>query len=126
MSRAYRALDRSGEAGVDPVAGEKQSRHWRDDIRPLRLTGRQRERRAWFADNGGTLLQVDRVTKLIELPTRLTPPGTPTLGWGHVDELVYAHPPDLVDLRVNTIQRAGWTRFPTLIGQRYTGRAYTG
>jgi Mycobacterial cell wall arabinan synthesis protein/EmbC C-terminal domain/Arabinosyltransferase concanavalin like domain len=79
-----------------------------------------------FADNGGTLLQVDRTAKFVELPSRLVPPGVPTLGWGHVDEVVYIHPVGLVDLRVGTLRRAGWTRLPTLIGQRYTGRAYTG
>jgi arabinosyltransferase B/arabinosyltransferase C len=79
-----------------------------------------------FADVGGTLLQVDRTAKVVELPAQLTPPGEPTLGWGHVDELVYAHPTGLVELRVATVRRAGWTRLPTLIGERYTGRAYTG
>ncbi|MGH3821348.1 MAG: arabinosyltransferase domain-containing protein [Pseudonocardiaceae bacterium] len=79
-----------------------------------------------FADNGGTLLQIDRSTKVVELPARLTPPGVPTLSWGHVDELVYDHPVGLVDLHVTTVRRAGWTRLPTLIGQRYTGRAYIG
>lgn len=79
-----------------------------------------------FADNGGTLLQVDRTTSRVELPARLMPAGAATLGWGHVDELVYAHPAGLVDLRVQTVRRAGWTRLPTLIGERYTGRAYIG
>jgi arabinosyltransferase B/arabinosyltransferase C len=79
-----------------------------------------------FADNGGTLLQVDRTAEFVELPSRIAPPGVATLGWGHVDEVVYAHPPGLVDLRVGELRRAGWTRLPTLIGQRYTGRAYTG
>ncbi len=79
-----------------------------------------------YADNGGTLLQVDRATKLVELPALLMPPGVTTLGWGHVDALVYAHPAGLVDLRVQTVRRAGWTRMPTLIGERYTGRAYIG
>jgi arabinosyltransferase B/arabinosyltransferase C len=79
-----------------------------------------------FADNGGTLRQADRLSKLVELPTRLTPPGMPTLGWGHVEELVYAHPVGLVDLQVTTVRRAGWARLPTLIGERYTGRAYIG
>jgi hypothetical protein len=79
-----------------------------------------------FADNGGTLLQVDRTAKFVELPSRLAPPGAPTLDWGHVDEVVYIHPAGLVDLRVDQRRRAGWTRLPTLIGQRYTGRAYTG
>jgi arabinosyltransferase B/arabinosyltransferase C len=79
-----------------------------------------------FADNGGTLLQVDRTAKFVELPSRLTPPGAPTLGWGHIDEVIYAHPVDLVDLRVDERRRDGWTRLPTLIGERYTGRAYIG
>jgi hypothetical protein len=79
-----------------------------------------------FADNGGTLLQVDRTATFVELPSRLTPPGAPTLDWGHVDEVVYLHPVGLVNLRVDQRRRAGWTRLPTLIGQRYTGRAYTG
>jgi arabinosyltransferase B/arabinosyltransferase C len=79
-----------------------------------------------FADNGGTLLQVDRIAQFVELPSRLTPPGVPTLGWGHVDEVVYLHPVGLVDLRVRALRRPGWTRLPSLIGQRYTGRVYTG
>lgn len=65
-------------------------------------------------DYGGTLLQVDRTTKDIELPAQLTPPGAPSLGWGHVDEVIYAHPVGLVDLHVTPIRRAGWTRLPTL------------
>ena len=78
------------------------------------------------ADNGGTLLQVDRTATFVELPTRLSPPGLPLLGWGHVEEVRYAHPVDLVDLHVEHLRRAGWTRLPTLIGERYTGRAYIG
>lgn len=77
-------------------------------------------------DYGGVLLQVDRTTKDIELPAQLTPPGAPTLGWGHVDELVYAHPVGLVEVHVTAVRRAGWIRLPTLIGERYTGRAYVG
>jgi Mycobacterial cell wall arabinan synthesis protein/EmbC C-terminal domain/Arabinosyltransferase concanavalin like domain len=79
-----------------------------------------------FPDNGGTLLQVERTATFIELPTRLAPPGVPTLGWGHVEEVLYTHPVNLVDLRVDHQRRAGWTRLPTLIGERYTGRAYIG
>ncbi len=81
---------------------------------------------AVFADNGGTLLQVNRTATFVELPSQLRPPGIPTLGWGHVEEVVYTHPVGLVDLRVDQQRRAGWTRLPTLIGQPYTGRAYTG
>jgi Mycobacterial cell wall arabinan synthesis protein/EmbC C-terminal domain/Arabinosyltransferase concanavalin like domain len=79
-----------------------------------------------FADNGGTLLQVDRTAEFVELPSQLVPSGVPTLGWGHVEQVVYAHPVGLVDLRVDERWRAGWTRLPTLIGERYTGRAYIG
>ncbi|HZA17674.1 MAG TPA: arabinosyltransferase domain-containing protein [Pseudonocardiaceae bacterium] len=81
---------------------------------------------AVFADNGGTLLQVNRTATFVELPSQLMPPGVPTLGWGHVEEVVYTHPVGLVDLRVDQQRRAGWIRLPTLIGQPYTGRAYTG
>ncbi|MGH3829452.1 MAG: arabinosyltransferase domain-containing protein [Pseudonocardiaceae bacterium] len=79
-----------------------------------------------FPDNGGTLLQVERTATFVELPTRLSPPGSPSLGWGHVEEVVYVYPVGLVDLRVEHSRRAGWTRLPTLIGQGYTGRAYIG
>ncbi len=81
---------------------------------------------ATFPDNGGTLLQVERTATFVELPTVLSPPGLPSLGWGHVEEVIYAHPVDLVDLVVEHSRRAGWSRLPTLIGQRYTGRAYIG
>src|SRR6185503_10262738 len=49
-----RAFDRSGEAGINPVAGEEHSRKRRFDRRPLRLPGGDRERRALFADDDGT------------------------------------------------------------------------
>jgi arabinosyltransferase B/arabinosyltransferase C len=79
-----------------------------------------------FADNGGTLLPVDRTAKFVELPAHLAPAGVPILGWGHVDEVRYLHPFNLVDLRVDQVRRPGWARLPTLIGEHYTGRAYTG
>ncbi|HET9257658.1 MAG TPA: arabinosyltransferase C-terminal domain-containing protein, partial [Pseudonocardiaceae bacterium] len=81
---------------------------------------------AVFPDNGGTLLQVDRTSTLLERPARIDPPGVPTLRWGHVEELVYAHPTGLVDVRIMTVPRAGWSRMPTLIGERYTGRVFIG
>ena len=83
-------------------------------------------RNSTFAGNGGTLLQVDRTATFVELPSRLVPPGAPKMDWGHVEEVVYLHPVDQVDLRVDHHRRAGWTRLPTLTGERYTGRAYTG
>ncbi|HEY6423927.1 MAG TPA: arabinosyltransferase domain-containing protein, partial [Pseudonocardiaceae bacterium] len=79
-----------------------------------------------FADNGATLLQVDRTAQFIERPSQLLAPGMPTLGWGHVDEVIYSHPVGQVDLHVAHVRRAGWTRLPTLTGERYTGRAYIG
>jgi hypothetical protein len=83
-------------------------------------------RNSTFAGNGGTLLQVDRTATFVELPSQLVPPGAPKMDWGHVEEVVYLHPVDQVDLHVEHQRRAGWTRLPTLTGERYTGRAYTG
>ena len=51
MAAHDRAFDRSGEAGIDPVAGEEHSRKRRFDRRPRRLPGGDRERRALFADD---------------------------------------------------------------------------
>lgn len=65
-----------------------------------------------FADNGGTLLQVDRTATFVELPSQLAPSGVPTLGWGHVEEVVYAHPVGLIDLRIDRVRRPGWARPP--------------
>ena len=47
-----RALDRRGQSGVDPVAGQEQPRHRRPGARPSRLSGRQRERRLRLAHDG--------------------------------------------------------------------------
>ena len=47
---AHRALDRSGQAGVDPVAGEEEPGDRRARGGPRRLAGRQRERGARLAD----------------------------------------------------------------------------
>ncbi|MGH3797112.1 MAG: arabinosyltransferase domain-containing protein [Pseudonocardiaceae bacterium] len=79
-----------------------------------------------FAPNGGTLVQVDRTARFVEVPSQLVPPGVPTLGWGHVEEVIYDHPVGLVDLRVEQVRRAGWTRLPTLARESYTGRIYIG
>jgi arabinosyltransferase B/arabinosyltransferase C len=81
---------------------------------------------ATFAPNGGTLVQVDRTARFVELPSELVPSGAPTLGWGHVEQVVYLHPVGLVDLHVEQVRRSGWTRLPTLAGEPYTGRIYIG
>jgi arabinosyltransferase B/arabinosyltransferase C len=84
------------------------------------------EQNSIFAPNGGTLVQVDRTATFVELPSELVPPGVPTLGWGHVERVVYRHPVGLVDVRVDHVRRSGWTRLPTLAGEPYTGRIYIG
>ncbi|MGH3979846.1 MAG: arabinosyltransferase C-terminal domain-containing protein, partial [Pseudonocardiaceae bacterium] len=76
--------------------------------------------------NGGTLVQVDRIVEWVELPSALSPQGVPTLDWGHVERAGYDHPAGLVDLRVDRVQRAGWTRLPTITGEAYSGRRYIG
>ena len=79
-----------------------------------------------FAPNGGTLVQLDRTAEFVELPSALSPVGVPMLQWGHVELVVPDHPVGLVNLRVDRVQRGGWVRLPTLIGERYTGRSYIG
>jgi len=62
----------------------------------------------------------------VELPSALSPVGVPMLQWGHVELVVPDHPVGLVDLRVDRVQREGWVRLPTLIGEPYTGRKFIG
>ncbi|MHA6779526.1 arabinosyltransferase domain-containing protein [Pseudonocardia saturnea] len=83
------------------------------------------EGNAIFAPNGGTLVPISRTAQFVELPSRL-PGGVPTLGWGHVERVVYDHPTGGYDLTVGTERRAGWTRLPTLRGEAYTGRGFIG
>ncbi len=70
---------------------------------------------------GGTQVPADHSATTIRVPTRLVPSGPPTLPWGRVERMVYDHPVGLVDLRVDTLRRAGWTRFPTLADKSYHG-----
>jgi hypothetical protein len=49
------------------------------------------------------------------------PSGPATLPWGRVERVVYDHPIGLVNLRVETLRRAGWTRLPTLADKSYRG-----
>jgi hypothetical protein len=83
------------------------------------------EDNATFAPNGGTLVPIDRTARFVELPSEL-PGGVATLGWGHVDRVLYDHPTGLYDLTVGTERRAGWERLPTLVGEAYTGRGFIG
>lgn len=85
------------------------------------------EGNAMFAPNGGTLVGIDRTARFVELPSTLDPPGgVATLGWGHVERVVYDHPVGAFDLTVGEVRRNGWTRLPTLVGEDYTGRIYIG
>jgi hypothetical protein len=80
-----------------------------------------------FAPNGGTLVPIDRVARFVELPSRLDPPGgVATLGWGHVDRVLYELPLRRYDLTVGEVRRNGWTRLQTLVGEGYTGRSFIG
>ncbi len=62
----------------------------------------------------------------MELPSALSPVGVPTRQWGHVELVVPDNPVGLVDLRVDQVQRQGWVRLPTLVGEAYAGRSYIG
>ncbi|MDQ4011813.1 MAG: arabinosyltransferase domain-containing protein [Actinomycetota bacterium] len=70
---------------------------------------------------GGTQVPADRSGTIVRMPTRLRPSGPATLPWGRVERVVYDHPVGLVDLRVETLRRAGWTRLPTLAATSYHG-----
>jgi arabinosyltransferase B/arabinosyltransferase C len=70
---------------------------------------------------GGTLVPVGRSATTVRIPTRLAPSGLPSLPWGRVERVIYDHPVGLVDLRVDQVQRAGWTRLPTLAAKSYHG-----
>jgi arabinosyltransferase B/arabinosyltransferase C len=70
---------------------------------------------------GGTQVPADRSATTVRVPARLMPAGPPTLPWGRVERVVYDHPVGLVDLRVEALQRAGWTRLPTLADKSYHG-----
>lgn len=85
------------------------------------------ERNAFFPDNGGTLVGVDRTAEFVELPSALDPPGgSPMQAWGHVERVEYDHPPGAYDLVVGETRRPGWARLPTLVGPDYTGRIFIG
>jgi hypothetical protein len=70
---------------------------------------------------GGTLVPVSRCATTVRIPARLVPSGPPTLPWGRVERVVYDHPFGLVDLHVEALRRAGWTRLPTLADKSYHG-----
>lgn len=80
-----------------------------------------------FVPNGGALAGVDRTSRFVELPSALDPAGgSPMAPWGHVEIVFPDHPPGRYDLAVGRVDRPGWTRLPTLAGERYTGRTFIG
>jgi arabinosyltransferase B/arabinosyltransferase C len=70
---------------------------------------------------GGTQVQADRSATTVRVPSWLVPAGPPTLPWGRVERVVYNHPVGLVELRVDQVRRAGWTRLPTIADLSYHG-----
>jgi hypothetical protein len=70
---------------------------------------------------GGTQVPVGRSATTVRIPTRLVPSGAPSLPWGRVERVIYDHPVGLVDLHVDQLRRAGWTRLPTLAAKSYHG-----
>jgi arabinosyltransferase B/arabinosyltransferase C len=70
---------------------------------------------------GGTQVPVSRSSTTVRIPSRLVPSGAPTLPWGRVERVIYDHPVGLVDVHAGQLQRAGWTRQPTLAAKNYHG-----
>jgi preprotein translocase subunit Sec61beta len=76
---------------------------------------------AFELHRGGTEVPVSRSATAVRMPARLVPSGPPTLPWGRVERVVYDHPVGWVDLHVDAVRRAGWTRLPTLAAKSYHG-----
>jgi Mycobacterial cell wall arabinan synthesis protein/Arabinosyltransferase concanavalin like domain/EmbC C-terminal domain len=72
---------------------------------------------------GGSQVPATRSATTVRIPSRLMPSGPPTLPWGRVERVIYDHPTGLVDLHGREVQRAGWTRLPTLAAKNYHGDA---
>jgi arabinosyltransferase B/arabinosyltransferase C len=66
---------------------------------------------------------VSRSATTVRIPSRLVPSGPAALPWGRVETLIYDYPVGLVDLHISQVQRAGWTRLPTLAATNYHGDA---
>ncbi|MFC7341158.1 arabinosyltransferase domain-containing protein [Saccharopolyspora griseoalba] len=77
--------------------------------------------RAW----GGTRGSIGHAATFVRMTADL-PGGPPTAPWGSVERVVYEHPPAQVDLTEQHRARSGWERLPTLAGESYIGRPFTG
>ncbi|HET9254255.1 MAG TPA: arabinosyltransferase domain-containing protein [Pseudonocardiaceae bacterium] len=76
---------------------------------------------AFEVRRGGVLVPAGQSATTVRVPTRLMPDGAPWLPWGRVERVIYDHPVGLVELRVDQVRRAGWTRLPTLAAKNYHG-----
>lgn len=72
---------------------------------------------------GGTQVPASRSATTVRIPSRLTPSGPATLPWGRVERVIYDDPIGLVDVHAGQLQRAGWTRQPTLAANNYHGNS---
>ncbi|MDD7966401.1 arabinosyltransferase domain-containing protein [Actinomycetospora lemnae] len=75
---------------------------------------------------GGTMVQSERTWATVRPFSSLPDGGVPALQWGTVDRIVYDHPTDGYDLRVDQVTRGGLERFATLASEAYSGREYLG
>jgi hypothetical protein len=75
---------------------------------------------------GGTMVQSERTWATVRPFSALPDGGVPALAWGNVDRIVYDHPTDGYDLRVDHVTRSGTARFATLASEAYSGREYLG
>ncbi|GAA4919639.1 arabinosyltransferase B/arabinosyltransferase C [Actinomycetospora succinea] len=75
---------------------------------------------------GGTMVQSERTWATVRPFSAVPDGGVPALPWGNVDRIVYDHPTDGYDLRVDHVTRGGLERFATLASEAYSGREYLG
>ncbi|MEB3372166.1 hypothetical protein [Saccharopolyspora mangrovi] len=78
-----------------------------------------------FTDWGGNFATSTHTATFVRMTSAL-PGGPEAPPWGTVDRLLHAHRPGLLDVEHRHQERAGWTRLPTLAGESYIGREYTG
>ena len=75
---------------------------------------------------GGTMVQSERTWATVRPFSAVPDGGVPALPWGTVERIVYDHPTDGYDLRVDQVSRGGLERFATLASEEYSGREYLG
>ncbi|WP_406690838.1 arabinosyltransferase domain-containing protein [Saccharopolyspora sp. ID03-671] len=78
-----------------------------------------------FTDWGGNFATSTHTATWVRMVSVL-PGGPEAPPWGTVDRVRYAAEPLQVDVEHRHEDRAGWTRLPTLAGEDYIGRKYTG